>query len=245
MLAVAAPASAETQQAVTGKDRSELVLVPEGEFIIGLPDGEPGSEENPLRKIYLKGFYIDKYEVTNVRYQACVSAGACTDPSLIIDYAKAFYEDGKDWYKDPKMGDYPVVGLTWRQAGIYCKWAGKRLPTASEWEKAARGTDARAYPWGNTWDGRKANWDDSGKSDGFIKIASVGSFPQGASPCGAEDMAGNVREWVDDAVLKGGSWYSDPISLRAGDPGHEYMVERDDDMGFRCAMDVRLSPEPR
>jgi formylglycine-generating enzyme required for sulfatase activity len=225
-------------QTIKGKDGAEMVPVPEGEFIMGLPAGEPGSDRNPLRKVHLRAFYIDKYEVTNDLYHKCVATGACKDPSLLIDYAPALFEDGKKWYRDKKMGNYPVVGITWRQAGIYCEWAGKRLPLGSEWEKAARGADGRTYPWGNEWDGTMANWDDRGKNDGYSKLAPVGSFPKGASPYGAMDMAGNVREWVDEAVVRGGSWYSNPPTLRAGDPGHDYIVERDDDMGFRCAMDA-------
>lgn len=219
-------------------DIVDMVVVPEGEAIIGLPEGMPGSDKNPLRKIAFKTFLIDKYEVTNTQYKKCVAAGGCTIPSLIIDYPPALHEEGKDWYQDSAKDDFPVVGLTWKQAGEYCRWAGKRLPRAAEWEKAARGADGWIFPWGNTWDGTKANWDDKGRADGFVKIAAAGKFPQGASPYGAEDMAGNVREWVDDLVLKGGSWYSNPESLRSGDPGHDYIVERDDDMGFRCIKDV-------
>jgi iron(II)-dependent oxidoreductase len=219
-------------------DIENMVLVPEGEAIIGLPEGVPGSDRNPLRTLAFKTYLIDKYEVTNAQYKKCVEAGGCNIPSLIVDYPPTFHQEGKDWYKDSTKDDYPVVGLTWKQAGDYCRWAGKKLPTAAEWEKAARGSDGWTFPWGNTWDGTKANWDDDGKTDGFEKIAAVGKFPQGASPFGAEDMAGNVREWVDDLVLKGGSWYSNPNSLRPGDPGHEYIVERDDDMGFRCIKDV-------
>lgn len=221
-----------------GHGTDEMVLVPEGDAVIGLPEGMAGCERNPLRTITLRAFLIDKYEVTNAQYKQCVAAGGCTTPSLIIDYPPAVHEAGKDWYKDYTKEDYPVVGLTWKQAGEYCRWAGKRLPSAAEWEKAARGSDGWIFPWGNTWDGTKANWDDKGKTDGFEKIAAVGNFPQGASPYGAEDMAGNVREWVDDLVLKGGSWYSNPESLRMGDPGHDYIVERDDDMGFRCIRDA-------
>ena len=220
---------------ILGKDGAEILLVPEGEFIMGLPEDEPDSDENPLRTVHLKAFYIDKYEVTNRLYKKCVSAGACTAPSLIIDYPPAFHEDGKSWYKDSEKDNFPVVGLTWRQAGEYCSWAGKRLPTSAEWEKAARGTDGRKYPWGNEWDGSKANWDDKGRIDGISKIAPVGSFPEGVSPYGAMDMAGNAREWVDDFILKGGSWYNSPVRLRSGDPGHEYLVDFDNDLGFRCA----------
>jgi formylglycine-generating enzyme required for sulfatase activity len=230
---------------ITAGDGAEMVLVPAGEFIMGLPPGEPGSEHNPLKKIYLKAYYIDKYEVTNELYHKCVAAGDCKDPSLIIDYPHTFFEAGKKWYRMETMKNYPVVGITWRQAGVYCEWAGKRLPLAPEWEKAARGTDGREYPWGKEWDGTRANSDDGGKIDGYKKLAPVGSFPKGASPYGAMDMAGNVREWVDNAVVRGGSWYSNPVSLRTGDPGHAYIVERDDDMGFRCAKDAESASDAK
>jgi sulfatase modifying factor 1 len=236
LVVLAASQSAASDSALLGNDGGKMVLVPEGEFIMGLKNGEPLSEKNPLKKVYLKSFYIDMYEVTNVLYHRCVNAGGCSDPSWNTDYPPAIHEEGKRWYTAKDMGNYPVVGVTWRQSVEYCRWAGKRLPSSAEWEKAARGVDGRMYPWGDEWDGKKANWDDGGKIDGFKKIAPVGSFPEGRSPYGAMDMAGNVREWTDDLVLKGGSWYSRPLSLRAGDPGHEYIVERDDDMGFRCAM---------
>jgi formylglycine-generating enzyme required for sulfatase activity len=238
LLVCATPAAQATPSTITAEDGEEMVLVPAGEFIMGLPKGEPGSHRNPLRKVYLKAFYVDKYEVTNEQYHKCVAQGGCTDPSLIIDYPHTFFEAGKKWYTMKSMKDYPVVGITWLQAENYCEWAGKRLPLGTEWEKAARGTDGRTYPWGNEWDGTRANWDEGGKVDGYKKLAPAGGFPKGASPYGAMDMAGNVREWVDDAVVRGGSWYSNPISLRCGDPGHDYIVERDDDMGFRCAMDA-------
>jgi formylglycine-generating enzyme required for sulfatase activity len=223
---------------IMSSDGSEMILIPEGEFIMGLASDEPGGDKIPQNKVFLKSFYIDKYEITNDKYHVCVSAGKCKDPSWLTDYPGTLHEDGKKWYRDKKMGNYPVVGLTWHQAVIYCRWAGKRLPLSSEWEKAARGTDGGRYPWGNEWSGKRANHDDRGKIDGYEKIAPIGSFPQGSSPYGVMDMSGNVRELVDNLVLKGGSWYSLPISLRSGDPGHGYPVERDDDMGFRCAMDV-------
>ncbi len=232
------PCPSEAEEVISGADGAAMVLVPEGDAIFGLAESEPFNEMNPLRKVYLKAFFIDVYEVTNILYHRCVDAGGCTDPSWNTDYPATIHEDGKRWYNAKDMDSYPVVGLTWRQSVDYCRWAGKRLPSAVEWEKAARGSDGRTYSWGNEWDGRKANWDDDGKIDGYRKLAPVGSFPEGKSPYGAMDMAGNVREWVDDMVVKGGSWYSRPLNLRAGDPGHEYIVERDDDMGFRCAMDA-------
>ncbi len=222
---------------LAGKDGGKMILIPEGEFIMGLSEDESGSEGNPHKKVFLDSFYIDKYEVTNVLYKKCIHASICREPSLIIDNPRTFFEDGKHWFRDKTMGRYPVVGLSWDQASRYCRWAGKRLPTAAEWEKAARGSDGRTYPWGNQWDETKANWDDNGRVDGYRKLAPVGSFPEGGSPYGVMDMAGNVRELVSSLVFKGGSWYSYPESLRSGDPGRGYLVERDDDIGFRCARD--------
>ncbi len=223
---------------LTGRDGGEMILIPAGEFVMGLSEDESGSARNPAQKMFVESFYIDKYEVTNVLYKKCIRAGICRQPSLIIDNPRTFFEDGKHWFRDASMGQYPVVGLSWDQAYQYCRWAGKRLPTAAEWEKAARGSYGRTYPWGNQWDAAKANWDEGGRIDGYRKIAPVGSFPEGKSPYGVMDMAGNVRELVSSLIFKGGSWYSFPESLRAGDPGHRYLVERDDDIGFRCARDA-------
>jgi formylglycine-generating enzyme required for sulfatase activity len=223
------------EPSVAGIDGAEMILIPEGEFIMGLSEDEAGSENNPYQKVFLMSFYIDKYEVTNFRYKKCIRAGICRQPSLIIDNPKTIFEDGKQWFSDKTMEQYPVVGLSWEQASLYCSWAGKRLPLPAEWEKAARGSDGRTYPWGNNWDETKANWDENGRADGYRKLAPVGSYPEGRSPYGVMDMAGNVRELVNSLVFKGGSWYSYPKSLRSGDPGHGYIVERDDDIGFRCA----------
>lgn len=220
---------------VKGNDGAEMVIVPEGEFIMGLSPEEKGYEKNPLRRIYLSVFYIDKYEVTNTLYHRCVKEGSCAEPDLIVSHPKTIFEDGKRWYRDAGMGSYPVVGVVAGQAEAYCRWAGKRLPTAAEWEKAARGIDGRRYPWGNAWHANLANWGDRGKRDGFKKIAPVGSFPKGASPYGVMDMAGNVREFTSEDILKGGSWWDNPWDLQSADPGIEGIVERDDNMGFRCA----------
>jgi serine/threonine-protein kinase len=238
-------ATSALENMIKGRDGSEMVLVPEGTSILGLFRNEPKAKENPLKKVFLKSFYIDRYEVTNFHYKKCVRVGVCKKPSLIIDNPRTNFEDGKKWYSEREKANYPVVGLTWKQAVTYCRWAGKRLPLSSEWEKAARGVDGRRFPWGNQWKTDKANWDDDGKSDAYKKIAPVGSFPEGVSPYGIMDMAGNVREWVDNFILKGGSWYSLPMSLRAGDPGHGPIVERDDDMGFRCAMDTETVADER
>ena len=175
------------------KDGMEMVYVPAGEFIMG---STRYDDEKPVHTVYLDAFWVDKTEVTNAMYQECVAAGACQPNE---DYGADF--------NDPNQ---PVVGVDWNDAKAYCQWAGKRLPTEAEWEKAARGTDGRTYPWGDGWDVRTTkrlnfadkntdfDWSDKEADDGYEYTAPVGSYSDGASPYGALDMAGNVWEWVAD-----------------------------------------------
>jgi formylglycine-generating enzyme required for sulfatase activity len=155
--------------------------VPAGSFLRGSAAGVGLEDEHPQRTIELSGFAIDKTEVTQADYAKCVAANACT----AVTCERAFTrEDAK-----------PVVCVTWQQAKSYCAWAGKRLPTEAEWEKAARGTDGRSYPWGNDKPTcEHARYYSCGKGE----PDPVGSHPKGASPYGALDMAGNVWEWVED-----------------------------------------------
>jgi len=158
-------------------------------------------------------FQIDKYEVTVALYRRCVDAGSCGPP--IGGYQCTWDENGKE--------DHPVDCMWWNSAGNFCAWAGKRLCSESEWEKAARGTDGRKYPWGNetaTCEYAVMN-DGSGQGCGTEGTMAVGSKPAGASPYGALDMAGNAMEWVEDdyhptyteAPTDGSAWVDSP---RAG-----------------------------
>jgi formylglycine-generating enzyme required for sulfatase activity len=156
-----------------------MVHVPAGEFIMG---SDREDREQPVHTVYLDAFYIDETEVTNAQYRTCVEAGGCDAPSDTMLYDDADY------------AQYPVVYVSWYDADAYCRWAGKRLPTEAEWEKAARGTDGRTYPWGEGIDCDHAQ---SFDCHGDEKVP-VGSKPKGASPYGALDMAGNVQEWVAD-----------------------------------------------
>lgn len=165
-----------------------MVNVPAGEFLMGTDMGG-NADEKPQHRVYLDEFWIDQTEVTNAQYQQCVQAGRCAKPG---------YFGFVNIYQYTERQSYPVEDVTWEDAVAYCAWAAKRLPTEAEWEKAARGTDGRVYPWGNTWDANKANTMESREQD----TRAVGSYPGGASPYGALDMAGNVREWVAD-------WYSE------------------------------------
>jgi formylglycine-generating enzyme required for sulfatase activity len=223
-------------------------FIPAGEFLMGSLDDDPFADpdERPAHLVYLDSYWIDISEVTNGQFLACVAAGVCTPPRHSFRYGEASYRG------------HPVLGVALNQAAAYCAWAGRRLPTEAEWERAARGTDGRLYPWGNQLpDGSRANF--SGiRQD----TAAVGSFPAGASPYGALDMAGNAWEWVSDAyevnyyaespsrnpsggesanqfVIRGGSWTAGPTALRSANRFWAYPRRNDTD-GFRCAQSDRL-----
>jgi formylglycine-generating enzyme required for sulfatase activity len=191
--ASAAPSAGDTW--TRPADGAVMVYVPAGEFLMGSSDDDPDAapDEKPQHTVYLDAFWIDKTEVTNAQYRKCVEAGACEEPRCWDD----------DRYSAP---DQPVVCVTREAAQAYAVWAGGRLPTEAQWEKAARGTDGRIYPWGDSaLDCTKAN---CGRcAEGPLP---VGSHPDGASPYGVLDMAGNVWEWVAD-------WYAEDYYSRSPD----------------------------
>jgi serine/threonine protein kinase len=209
-------------------------------------DLQPDVSYRESREVYLDGFYIDRYEVTNAHYATCVEAGACAPPQLAGTNPRHAY------FADRRYANYPVVYVTWEDARAYCNWAGARLPTADEWEKAARGTDARPWPWGNWSPTNEANFRHPGQSAANEQdttlvggnLAPAGSHPADSSPYGAMDMAGNVMEWVNAwygpgrREIRGGSWNTGSFALRAAsrtgrEPGALYF-----DVGFRCAQDA-------
>ena len=206
---------------MTSKDGMTLLYVPPGEFTMGSDSGE-FINEKPAHSVTLDAFWIDQTEVTMRMYYLCVQAGACKEPTsrgTIIDY----------YGIRPEFDNYPVIDVDWSMAKTYCEWVDRRLPTEAEWEKAARGPDARTYPWGNTFNGSFANScdkscaADQGKDesfdDGFAMAAPVGSYPPGASVYGALDMSGNVLEWVADwydEVYYFGSPASNPLGPDSG-----------------------------
>ncbi len=238
---------------ITGKDGAPMVLVPAGRFTMGSNDGS--ADEKPQREVELDAFYIDKYEVTTSRYAKFFQTIGWETPRYWSDTVLV------------SQGDRPVVGVTWDDAKAYCEKYGKRLPTEAEWEKAARGTDGRTYPWGNSDpDSSRANFDRytiSWKTDLYSKrLKPVGNYEAGESPYGAYDMAGNVGEWVADwydknyyknsprknprgpssgkeRVIRGGSWYNDSWILRAAHRSVNRPSDRVGEIGFRCAQDAR------
>ena len=231
-------------ETLTGDDAREMILVPEGVFTRGSDSG--GFDEKPQQEIYLDAFYIDKYEVSVADYNVFRRAANYIEPSV------PFFQGDHNILKTP---DYPVVGVSWYDAVNYCTWAGKRLLTEAEWEKAARGTHGLVYPWGNNFLPKRANI--AGTADEFKHMAPVGSYPMGRSVYGVYDMSGNVSEWVADwydqfsyekspminptgveksknQVFRGGSWDARKVDARtakrfAASPGC-----KDSIVGFRC-----------
>jgi formylglycine-generating enzyme required for sulfatase activity len=180
-----------------------MVYVPGGTFLMG------SETTGPAHQVALSPYYIDKYEVTNARWAACVEAGACNAPASTRAY------DGSQYYGVEAYDSYPVIFVNWYNADSYCRWRGARLPSEAEWEMAAR-WDANTgvgtlYPWGDEWDPARLNYCSgscplgepsvSSYDDGWPQTAPVGTFANGVSPVGAFDMGGNVAEWVAD-------WYS-------------------------------------
>jgi formylglycine-generating enzyme required for sulfatase activity len=229
----ATPEPGEDGEKVSPVDQMTMVLVPAGEFMMGPQSSEAGvaPNEKPNHRVFLDSFWIDKTEVTNAMYALCVKDGRCSE------ITKKVSADRKSYYDDPKKANFPVIYVSWQHAQDYCTWAGRRLPTEAEWEKAARGVDDHMFPWGdeklsceyanywgwNYWDSwNKLAGEPKGCSDGPTE---VGSFPAGASPNGALDMLGNVAEWVADWYS--GSYYSEsPTSNPSGPSNGQFRVIR-------------------
>jgi len=237
----------------TGNDEAPMVLVPNGPFTMGSPEGEGEPDEYPQHIVHLDNFYIDQYEVTVERYQRFMKVTNRPAPD---------YWDYVELRRDAKK---PVVAIEWQDAHDYCDWAGKRLPTTAEWEKASRGTDKRTYPWGEfVPNSSTANFGESSREEKVYEqqLREVGSYERGKSPYEVYDMAGNVWEWVQDwygenyyqisprenppgpplgefKVLRGGSWDFVPKVLRTAYRFRFDPTGRLASFGFRCAQDAR------
>lgn len=257
----------------TEKDGMVQVFVPAGKFQMGSMDGE--LDERPVHFVYLDDFWMDKTEVTNAMFRKFVNeTGYQTDAEQLgygwiwdVSDMPVYQKRSKADWAHPEgyfsnidgKDQWPVILVTWNDANSYCNWAGKRLPTEAEWEKAARGVDGRKYPWGN----KKPACDLANSNQPHANIclpgpAPAGSYPQGASPYGALDMAGNVYEWVSDwyaadyysaspeqnptgpvdgmyKSVRGGDWFHDVQTIRTSSRDHADLGEPGQFTGFRCA----------
>jgi formylglycine-generating enzyme required for sulfatase activity len=280
---------------VHGDDGAELVFVPPGGFWMGSTEaeadlardecrrrpvqqhhcGKPHRLEMPRHWVEVSAFFIDRYEVTNALFGAFVHATGHRTTAEIEGWAFVAERtsEGVDWRQTPgatwrsprgpgtaSLRDHPVVHVTWDDAAAYCRWAGRRLPTEAEWEKAARGPDGRRYPWGDAWDPTRAN--------GALTVGGttpVDTYPPGASPYGAQDMAGNVQEWVQEwfgadyyarsptrdprgpstgefRMVRGGTWSYEPFFLSTTWRSYLQGDNRHAHIGFRCATSRIPSP---
>ena len=254
--------SSARAQAPTAPDG--MIRVPAGEFVMGSDNG--AQHEKPAHKVLLDSYYIGLHEVTNAEYHAFwIADGGENSAHTPVSYGDTL--GAENWHKIAETKpNYPVVGVSWHNAVAYAKWAGKRLPTEAEWEKAARGTDNRLWPWGNAFSLRirganiHANvWD---VGDGYReRPAPVGTYPTGASPYGVLDMAGNVWEWVADwysesyyhwgasqnpkgperggrRVVRGGSWANGAQLAQCSNRMGHYPAVGTSFIGFRLAQDA-------
>jgi formylglycine-generating enzyme required for sulfatase activity len=254
----------------------ELVLIPADFFTMGSGDDNAFADcrkirsdcqsawfkdESPSQVQWLESFYIDKFEVSNASYRACVTDGTCRAPRNISSQTRSHY------YDDEQFSDYPAIYVDWNMALAYCEWRGGHLPTEAQWEKASRGTNGLAYPWGNVFNETAANFCDRNCNlvtanhqydDGYRDTAPVNSYDKQSNQYGLLNMSGNVYEWVMDLydpypgtdenaspyfgkgyrVIRGGSWSSSVDSLRTSNRDPRPSEEPGWDIGFRCVKDV-------
>jgi len=227
-----------------GTDTAEMVYIPAGSFTMGDTHGDGDRDERPVHQVFVNAFWLDRTEVTNAQFARFAGTGTYTPEG--------------EWQREAVGKDqHPVVDVTWHDAVAYCRWAGKRLPTEAEWEYAARGTDGRKYPWGNTWEEGRARYYGNGANE---TTAAVGSYPAGASLLAVLDLAGNAWEWTSSRykpypysstdgredtsasgtrVARGGSWIDRDWLLRSAYREQVVSTSAFHTRGFRCAQDVR------
>ena len=237
---------------MVGDDGREMVQIPEGPFVMGSRDNDSDPDEKPEHQVYLKSYFVDLNEVGRGEYDRFAKMTKRAQRRIEV------FEDDPAKLLKPEL---PAIAVTWDDAEAYCKWAGKRLPTEAEWEKAARGESKRRYPWGNEFAPGYANID--GNEDGFRYLAPPGSFEAGRSPYGLYDMTGNVGEWVADSyeedfyqkspyrdpkgpeqgeqkVIRGGSWRETKKNARPSKRFQAKPWRHDITVGFRCAKDIEV-----
>jgi formylglycine-generating enzyme required for sulfatase activity len=262
--------TSSSEYTLEGRDLKEMVFIPAGDFWMGSDDKD--ENEKPMHKVQVEAFYIDKYPVTNAEFARFVEATGYTTEAEEANKGWIWQSEWREvtgacWRRptgpgstvDDKM-DHPAVLISWNDARAYCHWAGKRLPTEAEWEKAARGTDARKWPWGNEWDPTRLN---SGER-GHGTTTPVGYYQNGVSFYGVCDMAGNVWEWVDEwykpypgspckdedfgekyRILRGGSWDSFGHNARCANRTRNLARACVNVNGFRCVLPVNKSERAR
>jgi formylglycine-generating enzyme required for sulfatase activity len=231
-----------------GDEGREMVQIPEGPFTMGSADGDP--DETPEHQIFLKVYYLDVREVNQEEYARFAKMTKRLMPRIEV------FEDDQSKLLKP---EFAAMSVSWDDAVAYCKWAGKRLPSEAEWEKAGRGEGKRRYPWGDTFENGRANVD--GSEDGYRYLAPPGSFEAGRSPYGLYDMTGNVAEWVADSydegyykkspyrdpkgseegeikVVRGGSWRETEHNARLSKRFAAKRWRTDITIGIRCAADA-------
>jgi formylglycine-generating enzyme required for sulfatase activity len=229
-------------------DNMLMVFVPEGPFDMGSDEG--WDSERPIHNVNLPAYWMDQTEVTNAQYELCVSASACDAPGNEKSFSRSEY------YNNIEFDDYPVINVSWYDANAYCEWAGKRLPSEAEWEKAARNGENLTYPWGEDISCERANYIDC-----IGDTTAVGTLPSGASPYGVLDLSGNVWEWVADwynalyyedspldypkgpdsgayRVVRGGSWNDYEWYLRSASRYSYFPDNKRVSVGFRCVLDA-------
>lgn len=235
---------------INGADNSEMIYIPEGKFLYGSKDDDKISRENerPQKETVLPAFFIDAYPITNAQFNLFLNETKLElkDGEILISLNDGTSEDLCRITKSEKgryiiqsgFENHPVVNVTWYGANEYAAWAGKRLPSEQEWEKAARGIDGRIFPWGETFIEGKCNSEESG----FKGTTEVNNYPEGRSPYLCNDMAGNVWEWTSSThedgsekrYVRGGSWNYNQNYCRCAFRKAEWPYYQDKDIGFRC-----------
>ncbi len=244
-------------------EETNMVLIPAGEFEMGCDKGGDPMEA-PVHKVQVDAFNIDKFEVTNADYKKFIDDGGYQKKELWSNEGWAWKEKSKitapQYFNESKYNgaEQPVCGISWYEAEAYANWVGKRLPTEAEWEKAAKGTDGRKFPWGNDYKKGLCN----NKDEGIGKPTKIGKYIEGASPYGLLDMAGNVNEWCldyfgreyyksspgnnpkgpdkgKDKVIRGGGFSYDNYYCRTTRRGAYDPTQRSSSIGLRCVKDVK------